>query len=282
MTAQLDLRTPDGRILRAYDVAGPAAGAAVVVWHGGTPHTGRPIEPLVAAAAAAGMRLVTYARPGYGGSTPIAGRDVASAAPDTAAIADALRLDRFAVAGASGGGPHALACAALLPGRVTGAACFASPAPYWGADDWFAGMAAPGALRSALEGRGARARFAETEAFDPAVFTDADWAALSGSWKALGADAGAAEADGPDGTIDDDVALASPWDVDLAAIRVPVRLVQGADDRMIPAAHGSALAAAIPGAELRLRPGQGHVSILDELPEALAWLAALTHPRSDP
>ena len=90
---------------------------------------------------------------------------MASAAADVAAVTDALGVDRFAVLGASGGGPHALACAALLGGRVLAAATVASPAPFDGTDAWFAGMAAPGALRSAIEGRDARERYARTETF---------------------------------------------------------------------------------------------------------------------
>jgi pimeloyl-ACP methyl ester carboxylesterase len=274
VTDETQVLAPDGRVLRAYDTGPASAGAPAVVWHHGSPHTGRPVAPLLDAAMAAGVRLVTYARPAYGGSTPEPGRTVASAADDVRAIAEALGVERFGVMGASGGGPHALACAALLPDRVTAAATFASPAPYPGTDDWFEGMAAPGALRSALMGRVARARFAETDAFDPGVFTAADWAALSAHWGALGADAGAADAFGPDGLIDDDVAFVRPWGLDPGTIAVPVLLIQGADDRMIPASHGRALAATIPGAELWLLHGEGHVSVLAALPDAFAWLAA--------
>ena len=108
------------------------------------------------------------------------------------AIVDALGIGRFLDRGASGGGPHALACAALLPDRVIGVATFASPAPDAPDIDWLAGMQAPGALTAAREGRAARARFAETDAFDEAIFTAADWAALAGDWGAVGRDAGAA------------------------------------------------------------------------------------------
>lgn len=198
---------------------------------------------------------------------------MASAAADVAAVTDALGVDRFAVLGASGGGPHALACAALLGGRVLAAATVASPAPFDGTDAWFAGMAAPGALRSAIEGRDARERYARTETFDPAVFTAADWAALDGPWAALGTDAAAA--DGAVGLVDDDVAFVTPWGVDLTTVRAPVLLVHGADDRMVPATHADRLAAAVPGAELWRRPGHGHVSVLSGLTEVLDRL--LTH-----
>ena len=271
MTSAHAVQRPDGRILRASDVGGPGHGP-VLIWHNGSPHTGRPITPVVAAAVDAGFRVVTYARPAYGGSTALPGRDVASAAGDVAAIADALSVERFAVAGYSGGGPHALACAARLADRVTAVATLASPAPPTDAFDWLAGMAAPGALSAAAEGRAARARFAETDSFDPSQFVASDWAALDGAWGPIGQDASAADTTGPDGLIDDDVAFAHPWGFDPVAIRVPVLVVQGEADRVIPAAHGRFLASRIPGAELWLRPVAGHVAVLEALPDALAWL----------
>ena len=98
--------------------------------------------------------------------------------------------------GASGGGPHALACAALLGERVTGAACLASLAPIAADIDWFAGMALPAACRPAVEGREARAD-AASEEFDEDSFTAADWAALLGTWAPLGEDAVAPAPPGP-------------------------------------------------------------------------------------
>lgn len=121
MVSQRDLRLADGRTLRVYDTgARSAADAPTLLWHHGSPQTGAPIDPLLSAAARRGIRLLSNGRPSYGGSSPNPGRDVASAAGDVAQLADALGVDRFAVMGASGGGPHALACAALLPGQVTG------------------------------------------------------------------------------------------------------------------------------------------------------------------
>ena len=199
---------------------------------------------------------------------------MADAAADVAAIADSLGIERFAVMGGSGGGPHALACAALLPGRVTAAVTMASPAPYTTDFDWFAGMRAPGGLHAALDGRDARARFAETDEFDEAQFIAVDYAALQGDWADLGADAGAADAAGPDGLIDDDVAFASPWGFDLSTIAVPALVIGGTRDRVIPASHATWLARQIPAAELHLRPGDGHISVLLALPEALDWLLA--------
>jgi pimeloyl-ACP methyl ester carboxylesterase len=268
-----DLRLDDGRTLRASD-AGGAAGALAVLWHHGSPQTGAPLAPLLDAAASRGIRLLSYARPSYGGSSPHPGRDVASAAGDVERLADAFGLERFAVMGASGGAPHALACAALLPGRVTGAVCLAGLAPYTRDFDWFAGMADDGGLRAALAGRDARARHAESETFDEDSFTAADWAALAGDWAALGADAQRAGADGLDGLIDDDVAFASPWGFDVSAIGAPVLLVQGGEDRVVPPAHSAWLARRLARHELWLRPHDGHVSVLDACPAAMDWLSA--------
>jgi pimeloyl-ACP methyl ester carboxylesterase len=269
--AARDISLADGRTVRAYDAGG--GDRMALVWHHGSPQTGAPLEPLLEIAARRGIRLVTYARPSYGGSTPRPGRDVASAAADVAAVADALAIERFATMGASGGGPHALACAALLGDRVTAVVGLASIAPYARDGDWFAGMHAPGALRAALDGREARARYAETDEFDPESFTAADWDALRGRWASLGSDAGAAEAAGPDGLIDDDVAFVRPWGIDLGAIAAPVLLVQGGDDRVVPSGHAFRLLDEIRHAELWLRARAGHVSVLDACAVAMDWLA---------
>jgi pimeloyl-ACP methyl ester carboxylesterase len=273
MTARREIKLRDGRSIVAYDAGVPDGIARLtVIWHHGSPHTGVLYEPLLSMAAERSIRLVTYARPSYGGSSPNDGRTVAGAGADVAAVADAFHIERFAGMGASGGGPHALACASLLADRVTATVAFASPAPYSDAFDWFAGMAAPKALQAARVGRATRARYAETETFDDGVFTDADWAALSDRWGALGQDAGRASSVGPDGLIDDDVAFAKPWEVDLGAIESPVLLIQGGADRMIPASHAESLLRQIATSELWLRPRDGHVSVLDASAVAFDWL----------
>ena len=282
-----EIRTADGRTLVVHETgAGPgaaeagaaepraAAPAFTLFWHNGSPHSGELLPPIVEAAEARNIRVVTYARPSYGGSSPNPGRNVASAASDVASIADSLGIERFAVMGASGGGPHALACAALLPDRVFAAVTLAGVAPFSDAFDWFGGMASPGALQAARQGRDARARYAVTETFDPAVFTPADWAALDADWRSLGADANRAGDAGPDGLIDDDTAFATDWGFDPATIATPVLLIHGKEDRMVPASHSQWLVPRIPAAELWLRPDDGHVSVLHALPLALDWLAA--------
>jgi pimeloyl-ACP methyl ester carboxylesterase len=274
MTAARQINVPDGRVLAVHEYVPTEPSGDVVIWHHGSPHSGALIPPLIAFAEERGIRLVTYARPSYGGSTPLPGRDIASCAADVAAIADALHLDRFGVVGASGGGPHALACAALLPERVEAVATFAGPAPFRDDVDWFAGMHSDAALRAAR--RGTEARAALRQDFDPDVFVDTDWSALSGAWSALGEDAGRAGQTWPDGLVADDVALVEPWGFELGSIDVPVLIVQGSRDRMIPATHAQWLLEQIPTAELWLRPRDGHVAVLTGFGVALDWIRETT------
>ena len=160
---EIDLKLGDGRTVHAYDPgADDADGRLAVFWHHGTPNIGAPPEPLFEGADRLDIRWVSYDRPGYGGSSPHRDRNVASAATDVSYIADALGIDRFAVMGHSGSGPHALACGALLPERVLGVVSVAGLAQF-GAEglDFFAGMAASGvaSLRAAAEGREAKERY---------------------------------------------------------------------------------------------------------------------------
>jgi pimeloyl-ACP methyl ester carboxylesterase len=274
MVSERDVQLGDGRVLHAYDSGADAAARMVLVWHHGSPQTGAPLEPVLTAAAARGIRVLSYGRPSYGGSSPNPGRDVASSAADVAAVADAFGVDRFAAMGASGGGPHALAGAALLPERVTGVVSIAGIAPYTDAFDWFDGMRSPGGLRAALEGRDARERFAETEEFDPEQFLPADFAALEGEWASLGADVGRSEAYGPGGLIDDEVAFTMPWGFELEQVEAPVLLVQGEGDRVVPRRHASWMMSRLPNARLWMRLDDGHVSVLSTVPDAMDWLLA--------
>lgn len=273
---ETDLDLGDGRTLHMYDTGESNSARVAVFWHHGTPNTGAPPAPLLPAAARLGIRWLSYDRPGYGGSTANPGRDVASAARYVSVVAKAAGVDRFAVMGHSGGGPHALACGALMPRRVLGVICLAGLAPI-GADglDWFAGMANSGAetLRAAALGRDARQKHGAEfgKAYDP-EFTPADLAALSGKWSWLIDVVRAAVAGGPAGAIDDDVAYASPWGFDAAMITAPVLLVHGGLDRVAPSAHSQWLARRCPSADLWQRPEDGHISVLDSSEAALEWL----------
>jgi pimeloyl-ACP methyl ester carboxylesterase len=274
----------DGRTLHHYDTADEAGdqhgeGAdLVVVWFHGTPNLGEPPQPLFAAAAERRIRFVSYERPGYATSTEQPGRDVAAAVDDVAAVVDALGVGRFAVFGHSGGGPHALACAALLPDRVIAAVDISGIAPY-GVEglDYFAGTHPSGEaeLRAAVLGREELAACLESSEFDPEIFTPADLAALENNWAWLAGVAGKALEGGLTGMIDDDLAAVRPWGFDPAAIKVPVLICHGEQDRMVPIGHSRWLADRIPGAQLRTYPGDGHVSVLDSAAvSALDWIRA--------
>ncbi len=271
---EIDLALADGRTLHVYDTG--VTDGPTVVWHHGTPNLGTPPRPLFAAADRLGIRWVSYDRPGYGGSTPLPGRDMASAAGCVAAVADALGLGRFAVMGHSSGGPHSLACGAKLADRVTAVVSVSGLAPF-DADglDWFAGMSAgsEASLRAATQGRDAKAKYQETAEFDPDSFNANDNAAFDGPWGWFSEVVGPAIAAGPAALIDDDLANVGPWGFDPADVHAPILLMHGDADRMVPAAHSEWLARRCPTAELRLFPGEGHISVLTHAELALDWLA---------
>jgi pimeloyl-ACP methyl ester carboxylesterase len=283
--AILDL--PDGRRLDIA-VSGPTAGTPLV-FHHGTPGSLLPFRPMEKAVHQRGLRLVTYSRAGYGGSTRQPGRDVAAVAADVAAMLDHLGASRCLVAGWSGGGPHALATAAGLPGRATGVLVIAGVAPYDTPGlDFMAGMGEGNieeyelvrqgeqACRPALEAEAAKLRSASVSDVIEQLATllpEADRSAIRGGWgEHLVATFGEALRLGADGWIDDDLAFVRPWGFALDDITVPSFVWQGEDDLMVPFAHGQLLARSIPGATAHLEPGHGHLSIgqlidhmLDEL-----------------
>jgi pimeloyl-ACP methyl ester carboxylesterase len=276
VVAEIDLALADGAVLHVYDT-GEAHAELVVVWHHGTPNTGQPPRPLLPTP---GIRWISYDRPGYGGSTPAPdGRPLPSAATYTRAVADALAVERFAVMGHSGGGAHALACGALLPGRVTAVVSVASMAPialFTPKALYFTGMAASGvnALTAAAAGRAVKERYEATaDEYDP-EFTPADLDALNGDWSWFGDVVRAAEPSGRAPAVDDDLAYMAPWGFDPADIQVPVLIVHGGQDRVIPGSHGEWLAHRCPRAELWLRPAEGHISVMTTAAPTLDWLRA--------
>jgi pimeloyl-ACP methyl ester carboxylesterase len=267
---------PDGRDLQVL-MAGPESGLPLVI-HEGTPVGLVVYPPVVRAARDRGLRVVMIARPGYEASTPRPGRRVADVAEDVAAVLDDLGADTFVTYGVSGGGPHALACAARLPGRCLAAASVAGVAPYRAEGlDFLAGMGPENvtefgaalkggdALTSYLEGEAAG--FASVTADDivaafGGLVSDVDKAALTGEYAAtLAASLRAALRSGVAGWRDDDLAFAADWGFDLGQLAAPVAVWQGDQDRMVPYAHGQWLAAHIPGARVHLKPGEGHLTI---------------------
>ncbi len=264
-----------------------------VLIHHGTPSSSLLYEPQVRDAAERGIRLIAYDRPGYGGSTRNPGRAVADCAADVAAICDALEIERFCTWGISGGGPHVLATAALLPDRVAAAAALASVAPIDAEGlEFTAGMGemnvesfnasrageerhraqhelelerrARRRLRSSSSRRGARSsarRIARcSRAASSSSLIESTEAGIEPS---------------SDGWFDDDVVFGEPWGFDVASIAVPVLVWHGEQDKFVPFAHGVWLAEHIPGAEARLTAEDGHLTILERrIGEIHDWLLA--------
>ena len=266
----------DGRTLHAYDT-GPddADGRLAVFWHHGSPNIGAPPEPLFSAADRLGIRWVSYDRPGYGGSTARPDRDVASAAGDASAVADALSIGRFALMGHSGGGSHTLACAALLQERVLGVVVVAGMAPFDAEGlEWFEGFGPAGVaeLRAAAAGRAALEKHLAESDEEP-EFTYEDEADLAGEWSWFIDVVRPALAGGMGGFIDDDLASVGAWGFDFADVAAPALFLHGCRDRVVPAAHGEWLARHCPSAELRLYPEDGHISVLNSgAAAAMSWL----------
>jgi pimeloyl-ACP methyl ester carboxylesterase len=286
----MNVTAPDGRTI-VVRTAGAEGGTPILIHHG-TPSSGVLYEPWVADAAARGALLIGYDRPGYGGSTRNAGRAIAAAAGDMRAIAAALEIDRLVTWGISGGGPHALACAALAPDLVLAAACLAGPAPY-DADglDWLAGqgeanvaehgaaLAGEAALRPGVEEETAGMLAAGVDGMKAALATllsPLDAAVVErGAGDFLFETMEAGLRPSPDGWIDDDLAFVRPWGFELSAVRVPVLLVQGVHDRFVPVGHFDWLARHVPGAVARLEQGQGHLSLYETaVPDVHEWLLA--------
>jgi pimeloyl-ACP methyl ester carboxylesterase len=285
-----ELGLSDGRSLEV-DISGPD-GATPLVVHHGTPGERSQYPPFAVAAAAKGFRYVSYSRPGYGGSSRRPDRAVADCAADTAAILAHLGVDRCYTVGASGGGPHALACAALLADQVLACATVAGVGPF-GVEglDFLAGMgrenqeefgaalAGPGELRVYLE-QEAQAFAGVTGEQVAAALGDlvsaVDVAALTGDFAAyVAASFRQALANGIWGWFDDDLAFTRPWRFDPASIGVPVVVWQGGQDRMVPFAHGQWLAAQLPTARAKLLPREGHLSIaVDKFGEVVGELVA--------
>ena len=276
--------------------AAPGSGRALV-FHSGTPSAAVPFAPLVEAAAHAGLRLVTWSRPGYGGSEPAPGRAVADVAADAAAVLDALGVGEFVTLGWSGGGPHALACAALLPGRCAAAATLAGVAPY-GADglDFLAGMGKENVeeFSLALRGEEALAPWLQEQAAALAAITaedvagslgglvsPVDTASLTGEFAEYLAETfRRAVSTGIAGWRDDDLAFVRDWGFDLTSIDVPVSVWQGHQDLMVPPSHGRWLADQLPRVRRHLHPGEGHLSLavgaLDRIVADLAGIGGVS------
>lgn len=282
----------DGRRLDVR-VTGPADGLPLV-FHHGTPGAATPIRALERAAHARGLRLVTTSRPGYGESTRQPGRAVIDVVADTAEVLAAIGADECVVAGWSGGGPHALACAARLP-MAKAVLVISGVAPYDAEGlEWMAGMgednvAEFGAalqgevpLRSFMDAVGPHLKEVTVEGIVgslSSLLPDVDRAVLTDEFgEDMAAGFHEALRVSVDGWLDDDLAFVASWGFGLDEIATPVSVWQGSLDQMVPFAHGEWLAARVPGAAVHLEQGEGHLSIgvgamdrmLDDLVQAAA------------
>lgn len=275
MAGRHHIAGPRGRL--DVEVTGPDDGATLM-FHMGTPSAGSMYAPLVELGSERGLRHVVYMRPGYGDSERCRGRVVADCAADTAAVADWLGVERFYTAGRSGGGPHALACAALLPDRVIAAATIAGVAPEDAEGlDWLAGMGQENIDEFAAMRAGEEELLAFLEPFRTKLISasasdlhqefgdllsDVDRSVMTGQFAEYEAESTrVGMKHGVWGWLDDDLELLHDWGFALSDISRPVTIWQGAQDRMVPIAHGEWLAAHIPGARARLLPDQGHLSL---------------------
>jgi pimeloyl-ACP methyl ester carboxylesterase len=285
-----DFRSTDGRTVffSRYGVDG----GRPVVFHSGTPGTRHLGPRIIRAIGRHQVDLLVMDRPGYGGSTRWPGRCIADVVVDVAVLADLHGWDTFAVWGGSGGGPHALACAALLPDRVLRCASVVGPAPY-GADDldWLAGMS-PGNVEEftlALRGEESYRPLVERLAQEAVDLATAGEVPIPDDYELPEADINklrerlaepgfvdrivAAHRDGVDGWIDDCIAAISPWGYDPTEMERPVGIFYGPDDVLVPATHAEWLLSHIPGAERHELPS-GHMLSDDDLDAVYEWLLA--------
>ena len=294
------LETPDGRTL-AYAIWGDPDGFPVLSLHG-TPGCRFNRWPKEEVYAELGVCWVTHDRAGYGRSDRHQGRNVADEAADVAALAGELGFDRFGVTGGSGGGPHVLACAALIPDRVVRAICIVGVAP-WGTpglerDEWLAGMdpenvkevgwaeAGEEVLTRELEAE--QKRVEERVAVDPATIldgfelseSDREQLARPEAMQVIREATFEEAVNGVGGWVDDDLAFLQPWGFDVGDVSVPVLIKYGLTDVLVPPAHGEWLATNVPGCIVHTDDTAGHLGTNPEeqIAEDVGWLREGTAP----
>ncbi|HET9169026.1 MAG TPA: alpha/beta hydrolase [Actinospica sp.] len=277
---------------------GDRAGAPVFFMHG-TPGSRLGPFPRSALLYQSGVRIISYDRPGYAGSDRLPLRSVVHAAADVKAIADALEIEQFAIVGRSGGGPHALACAAMMPDRVARAAVLVGLAPR-DADglDWYAGMTASNRREYSIAESDVRALAQVIESLAEKIRDDPklllrnlgpelpmqDWLAVADNGIRTGLRRNFAEAVSRTGAgwVDDARSFTQEWGFDPANILVPTLLWHGAQDVFSPVAHTRWLARTIPGSIEMIVQDAAHFSAIEHLPRLLPWLAfGRRHPIAD-
>jgi pimeloyl-ACP methyl ester carboxylesterase len=272
----------DGRHL-GYAQYGQPDGEPLFYFHG---HPGSRLEARLAhtAAAAAGLRVIALDRPGYGLSDPRPGRTIADWPADVAEAADLLHIPRFFVAGASGGGPYALACAWRLPSRVIRAAVISGVGPYdvpgithgmrWQNQVGFRLGSRWPALAHALMRSMQRSITSRPERTIDALAramsaSDARIVRRPDVRDLLIADISEAFRHGTEGAASDIALLGRPWGFALSEISTEIHLWQGEADTLVPPAIGRYQAEQLPNSRFRLLPGEGHLLIIDRMPDLI-------------
>lgn len=274
----------------AVDVitCGPADGPALV-YHSGTPSGPALLAPLADLALRSGLRYISVSRPGYGQSDERPGRTVADVVPDVLAVLDELGHESFVSLGWSGGGPHSLACGALAPGRCRAAAIVAGVAPRDGEGlDWYSGMGSENLEEFGQAEAGGR-EFDEWLQQASSLMSLLHREDLAAGLGDLVSKRDVEAIDGPVGDYlyssvltafesgvagwrDDDVAFLKGWGFEVGHVAVPVLVVQGTEDRMVPIDHGRWIAERLSSGEFWELAGEGHISAWVKAPEIVAWL----------
>jgi len=271
-----------GRRELAYTDIGESGWPCVFFFHG-APMSRLHLSYLEDAFVAERVRVVSPDRPGYGGSSPQPGRSMAEWPSDVAALADALEIDRFVVAGHSSGGPYAVACAARLPKRVMAGVILGGVTDMTWPGAWDGYVESERQLMRLPDETAAIAwceqrfgadggRFQDVSDFE---FAEADNALFADeqTGKALTSVVSEAFRQGVAGYAQDIVVQGRPWPFHPERIVVPFEIVHGELDKTVPLAHSRHTSHLIPRSTLRVLAGHGHMTTLSELPVLAAALA---------
>lgn len=259
----------DGRTL-VYSEYGDPTGTPIIGFHG-TPSSRLMMKVVEKAALKSGARIIAPERPGYGISRPFSNRVLLDYPNDIVELADNLRLTRFAVMGASGGGPYALACAMKAPKRVTVAALVSGIGPLTLPEStrdmlrmnrlmfnlgrrWpqLVGFLLPKLTRASLRSMNKHVQqgTSPTPAMSPEVFA------------IMVADQQEAVSNGGQGIVFDMKILWQPWGFELENVQTKVLLFHGEADDLAPVRLAHYIADNLPNCEAVFYPEEGHIDPL--------------------
>lgn len=285
-TSRRTISLQDGRVL-SYVELGDRTGVPVLFTMG-SPSSAVGALGYADSAKRNGIRLISVDKPGYGQSTRAHRRTLLGYGDDLRELSDQLGLEQVALAGQSGGGPHALAAARVLGNRVTTLCLLCTYGPVtepWAREDqnavmrmtnWFAVrapqlMPAPvGALKLMLGNpdrmeRGLRRMSAK---MTPRERDDA----FSPEMRLISEGVGEAFALGSAGVADEFIAIGRPWGFSLEDVTAQTDLWHGTADKSCPIGMVRGMASRLPNATMHELDGLGHPFFGPELDEAMATL----------